>query len=106
LSETTIAEQPQRDSPAVGRAAEPITTPAESISAPVAPPARAPLTLPTRLRFIAANLGTFLLALVLSLFIWVAAVNEQNPPREDLYPLDIPIELINRPPSLVLTMRW
>ncbi|MBI3732125.1 MAG: hypothetical protein HY259_01540 [Chloroflexi bacterium] len=53
-------------------------------------------------RLLSGNLGSAILALLLSLFIWLAAVTEQNPPREDTYPGDIPVELTNLPPALVL----
>lgn len=57
---------------------------------------------PGQVQLTLENLASLIFALLLSLFIWVVAVNEQNPPREDYYPGDIPIELVNFPPSLVL----
>ncbi|MEP7198675.1 MAG: CdaR family protein [Chloroflexota bacterium] len=54
-----------------------------------------------RLRSVAENLGTALLAVLISSSIWIAAVNEQNPPREDVYPGDMPIEVLNKPSALV-----
>ncbi len=65
-----------------------------------------PLLRFTRERVIRRNViengGSALLALLLSFFIWVAAVTEQNPAREDIFPADLPIEIINRPSTLVL----
>jgi YbbR domain-containing protein len=43
-----------------------------------------------------------MLALLIAFSIWMAAVVEQNPPREDFYPADLPIEVINKPPALIL----
>jgi YbbR domain-containing protein len=48
------------------------------------------------------NLGSLALSVLLAFFIWVAAVNEQNPPREDYYPGDLPIELDGRPANMEL----
>ncbi len=48
------------------------------------------------------NLSTALIALALAVAIWLAAAIEQNPSRDDFFPGDIPVELINKPASLVL----
>ena len=54
-------------------------------------------------RWLANNLGTFLLALVLALVIWVTAVTAANPDETQAYPNPIPIEFIGQDPSLVMT---
>jgi YbbR domain-containing protein len=51
---------------------------------------------------VAENLITLLLATGISLSIWIIAINEQNPPREDFFPADLPIEVVNKPADLVL----
>ncbi len=48
------------------------------------------------------HIGSAILALIVALAIWVAAINEQNPPREDFFPGDVPIEVLNKPTNLVL----
>jgi YbbR domain-containing protein len=55
-----------------------------------------------RLRSLLENVGTAILAGVIAVSIWMAAVVEQNPPREDFYPSDLPIEVVNKPPALIL----
>jgi YbbR domain-containing protein len=64
--------------------------------------ARLPRVAGGRLRSLLENVGTALLAGVIALSIWMAAVVEQNPPREDFYPTDLAIEVINKPPALIL----
>lgn len=49
------------------------------------------------------NLGTILLSLLLALLVWVAAVREQNPPREADFGQNIPIEVIPPAAGLVTT---
>jgi YbbR domain-containing protein len=49
------------------------------------------------------NLGSAVLAVLLSLMVWVVAVNEGNPPRQDRFPsVGLPIEVVNKPEDLVL----
>jgi YbbR domain-containing protein len=55
-----------------------------------------------RWRLVVENLATALLATVISLSVWIVAINEQNPPREDFLPVDLPIEISNKPADLVL----
>jgi YbbR domain-containing protein len=63
---------------------------------------RVPRLVTGRLRSVFENFGTAMLALLIAFSIWMAAVVEQNPPREDFYPADLPIEVINKPPALIL----
>lgn len=58
--------------------------------------------MPAWARFTADNLTTALISAVLAVAIWLAAAIEQNPSRDDFFPGDIPIEIVNKPPSLVL----
>ncbi len=53
-------------------------------------------------QYLRENVGSAILALLIAFAIWVAAVNEQNPPREDFFPSDVPIEVLNLPSNLVL----
>ena len=64
--------------------------------------ARLPRVAGGRLRSLLENIGTAILACVIAASIWMAAVVEQNPPREDFYPSDQPIEVVNKPPALIL----
>jgi len=48
------------------------------------------------------NLGTILLSLILAILVWIAAVREQNPPRESDYSQTIPIEINPPGPGLIL----
>ena len=47
------------------------------------------------------NAGTLFLSLLLAVLVWVTAAREQNPPREDDYSHDIPIEVITPAAGLV-----
>ncbi len=49
------------------------------------------------------NLTSILIALILATLVWVAAINEQNPPREDNYIQGIPIEVIPPAEGLITT---
>lgn len=49
------------------------------------------------------NLGSLILSLILATLVWVAAVREQNPPREGDYPQSIPVQVIPPAPGLVTT---
>ncbi len=51
---------------------------------------------------ILSNLGSALLALLLAFVVWVVAVNEENPQKEDPFPNPIPIEFINQPQGIVV----
>lgn len=54
------------------------------------------------LRWIWANISSLLLALVLALTVWVAAVSAEDPLEERTVPTPIPIETRNRPESLLI----
>ncbi len=47
------------------------------------------------------NAGTMFLSLLLAVLVWVTAAREQNPPREDDYSHDIPIQVISPAAGLV-----
>lgn len=51
----------------------------------------------------AANIPTFLLALVLGISVWVSAVTSADPNEVRIYPNPIPLEIIGRDPSLIIT---
>jgi len=53
-------------------------------------------------RVLMDNWGSAVVALLLAFGIWIVAVNEQAPPREDIFPTKIPIEVVNLPANLVL----
>ena len=55
------------------------------------------------MRWIAANIRTFLLALVLGVAVWVSAVSGADPDELRAYPRPIPIEVIGQDPSLIRT---
>jgi YbbR domain-containing protein len=57
------------------------------------------------MRFVASNIRTFLLALVLGIAVWVSAVSAANPNEVSAYPKSIPIEIIGQDSSLVLTSK-
>ena len=46
------------------------------------------------------NIGSAILALVLATVVWVNATYTSDRPREDYYPLNIPIEVVNIPLGL------
>jgi YbbR domain-containing protein len=48
------------------------------------------------------NLGTFFLALILGLLVWVVALNEENPLEERVFGQQVPIQLVNLPPNMIL----
>ncbi len=54
------------------------------------------------LRWLWDNLSSLLLAFVLALTVWVAAVNAEDPIEERTFPSAIPIELRNKPPGLLI----
>jgi len=49
------------------------------------------------------NLTSLLISLILATLVWVAAINEQNPPREDDYNQNISIEIVPPSEGLVTT---
>lgn len=55
------------------------------------------------LRWLASNLGTLILSLLLALLVWMVAVNEENPIEAGVYSEAVPIELLNTPSNLILT---
>lgn len=55
------------------------------------------------MRRFAANLRTFLLALILSLSVWVSSVTSADPDEVRIYPEAVPLEVIGRDPSLIIT---
>jgi YbbR domain-containing protein len=55
------------------------------------------------MRRFAANLRTFLLALILSLSVWVSSVTSADPDEVRIYPETVPLEVIGRDPSLIIT---
>ena len=56
------------------------------------------------MRYILKNLSTILIALVLAFLVWVAAVREQDPPREEDFGQTIPIEVTPPAENLVNTI--
>jgi len=48
------------------------------------------------------ELGSIALALVLALAIWVLAIYEENPPKTELFPQGIPIEIVEKDERLVI----
>lgn len=49
------------------------------------------------------DIGRALLALLLAAALWFVITTEQNPERNELFPTPIQVEIINAPPSLVVT---
>lgn len=49
------------------------------------------------------NLGTFLLALVLAVLVWIVALNQENPIEDHVFPQPVPITLLNTPVDMILT---
>ncbi|MBT3188601.1 MAG: hypothetical protein HN736_07040 [Anaerolineae bacterium] len=54
-------------------------------------------------RWLGKNIGTFLLALVLSIGVWVAAVNASDPDEELIYPAPITLEVVGQDTDLLIT---
>jgi YbbR domain-containing protein len=46
------------------------------------------------------NVGWAILALLLSAVLWVVITGEQNPPKVDVYPRPIPVEMVNTPANM------
>ena len=55
------------------------------------------------MRLLLENLSTILIALLLAVLVWITAVREQNPPREDNYDRNIPVEIVAPASGLVNT---
>ncbi len=55
------------------------------------------------LRWLGKNFSTFLLALLLSIGVWVAAVNDSDPDEVLTYPVPIPIEVVGQDTDLLIT---
>lgn len=55
------------------------------------------------LRWLGKNFNTFLLALVMAVGVWVAAVNESDPNEVLVYPTPIPLEIVGQDPNLLIT---
>ncbi len=55
------------------------------------------------LRWLGKNFSTFLLALLLSIGVWVAAVNDSDPDEVLTYPVPIPIEIVGQNTELLIT---
>jgi YbbR domain-containing protein len=54
------------------------------------------------LRWLGRNLRTLLLALVLALFVWIAALLAADPNEQSEYPQPVPIEIVGLDPSMLL----
>jgi YbbR domain-containing protein len=52
-------------------------------------------------RWLIRNTGNILLSIILALVVWVVAVNEANPNRQDVF-RSIPIVYINQPPNTIV----
>ncbi len=55
------------------------------------------------MRNLAANIRTFLLALVLGISVWISAVTSADPDEVRIFPNTIPLEIIGKDPSLIVT---
>lgn len=55
------------------------------------------------MRRFAANVRTFLLALILGISVWVSAITSADPDEIRMYPDAIPLEIIGNDPSLITT---
>jgi len=55
------------------------------------------------MRWLASNIRTFLLALVLGVSVWVSAVSAADPDQVRAFPRPIPLEVVGQDPSLILT---
>ncbi len=52
-------------------------------------------------RWFSRNLGNLLLAFVLALVVWVAAIVATDPNQESVYPRAVPLEIIGQDPGLL-----
>ena len=55
------------------------------------------------MRRFAANVRTFLLALVLGVSVWISAVTSADPDEIRVYPNPIPLEIVGEDPSMIIT---
>lgn len=55
------------------------------------------------LRWLGKNISTFILALILAIGVWAAAVNAADPNEELTYPAPIPIEILGQDTGLLIT---
>lgn len=55
------------------------------------------------MRNFAANVRTFLLALVLGVSVWISAVTSADPDEVRVYPNPVPLEIIGSDPALIIT---
>jgi YbbR domain-containing protein len=55
------------------------------------------------MRWLASNIRTFLLALLLGVSVWLSAVTGADPAEEQVFPNPVPLKVIGQDPSLVLT---
>jgi YbbR domain-containing protein len=55
------------------------------------------------MRWLASNIRTFVLALILGMAVWVSAVSAADPNEVNKFPRPIPIEIVGQDPTLVLT---
>jgi len=55
------------------------------------------------MRWIAKNIRTFLLALVLAIAVWISAVTSADPDEVRTYPGTIPLEVVGQDTSLIIT---
>jgi len=54
------------------------------------------------MRWFAANVRTFVLALILGVAVWVSAVSAADPSEVQTFPRPIPIEIVGQDPTLIL----
>ncbi len=55
------------------------------------------------MRWLAKNIRTFLLALVLAVAVWISAVTSADPDEVRIYPGTIPLEVVGQDSSLIIT---
>ena len=55
------------------------------------------------MRWLAKNIRTFVLALVLAVAVWISAVTSADPDEVRIYPGTIPLEVIGQDSSLIVT---
>ncbi len=49
------------------------------------------------------HLSSLVISLILATLVWIASINEENPPREDTYNQNIPIEIVPPAAGLITT---
>ena len=55
------------------------------------------------MRWLAKNVRTFFLALVLAVAVWISAVRSADPDEVRIYPNSIPLEVVGQDPALIIT---